>query len=78
MIFPDVFEPNPNATRGAGPRQHHLCRGRLDLGAGEGTKPGVLPSTLASVLFYFPDGFGGLAPENPLLPSLPMCTRVSL
>lgn len=51
---------------------------RFDLGAREGTKPVGLPSTLASVLFYFPDGFGGLAPENPLLPSLPMCTRVSL
>lgn len=46
--------------------------------ARKGTKPGRLPTTLASVLFYFPDGFGGLTPENPLLPSLPTCSRLPL
>lgn len=49
----------------------------LDLGVREGTKPVGLPSTPAWLLFYVPDGFGGLAPENPLLPSLPTCSRVS-
>lgn len=40
-----------------------------------GTKPG----RPASVLFYCPDGFGGLAPaENPLLPSLLACSRLRL
>lgn len=28
------------------------------------------------LLFYFPDGFGGLALENPLLPSLQTCSRL--
>lgn len=32
----------------------------------------------ASVLFYFPDGFRGLTPEYPLLPSLSTCSRLPL
>lgn len=32
----------------------------------------------AFVLFYCPDGFGGLTPENPLLPSLAVCSRLLL
>lgn len=48
----------------------------VPVGVRKGTKP--LPTTLASVLFHFPDGFGGLTPENPLLPSLPTCSRLPL
>lgn len=50
----------------------------IPVGVRSGTKPRRLLTTFASVLFYFTDGFVGLTPENPLLPSLLTCSRLPL